>query len=46
MVSAFLTVIGPDFLPGCQRPQNLISYHLRLLREGQVVQERRSRADD
>ena len=28
-----------------QRPQNLISYHLRLLREGGVVQERRSNAD-
>lgn len=28
-----------------QRPQNLISYHLRLLREGQVVRERRSSAD-
>jgi ArsR family transcriptional regulator, arsenate/arsenite/antimonite-responsive transcriptional repressor / arsenate reductase (thioredoxin) len=28
-----------------QRPQNLISYHLRLLREGAVVRERRSSAD-
>lgn len=28
-----------------QRPQNLLSYHLRLLREGQVVTERRSSAD-
>lgn len=28
-----------------QRPQNLISYHLRLLREGQVVGVRRSSAD-
>lgn len=28
-----------------QRPQNLVSYHLRLLREGQVVHERRSSAD-
>ncbi len=28
-----------------QRPQNLVSYHLRLLREGQVVRERRSSAD-
>lgn len=28
-----------------QRPQNLVSYHLRLLREGQVVTERRSSAD-
>ena len=28
-----------------QQPQNLISYHLRLLREGQVVRERRSSAD-
>lgn len=28
-----------------QRPQNLVSYHLRLLREGQVVKERRSSAD-
>jgi len=28
-----------------QRPQNLISYHLRLLRDGQVVKERRSSAD-
>ncbi len=28
-----------------QRPQNLISYHLRLLREGQMVKERRSSAD-
>ncbi|MFO7679902.1 MAG: ArsR family transcriptional regulator [Chloroflexota bacterium] len=28
-----------------QRPQNLISYHLRLLREGQVVHEHRSSAD-
>lgn len=28
-----------------QRPQNLVSYHLRLLREGQVVYERRSSAD-
>lgn len=28
-----------------QRPQNLISYHLRLLREGQIVNERRSSAD-
>lgn len=25
-----------------QRPQNLVSYHLRLLREGQIVTERRS----
>ena len=28
-----------------QRPQNLISYHLRLLRDGRVVKERRSSAD-
>ncbi len=28
-----------------QQPQNLVSYHLRLLREGQVVRERRSSAD-
>ncbi len=28
-----------------QRPQNLVSYHLRLLREGQVVTVRRSSAD-
>jgi ArsR family transcriptional regulator, arsenate/arsenite/antimonite-responsive transcriptional repressor / arsenate reductase (thioredoxin) len=28
-----------------KRPQNLVSYHLRLLREGQVVRERRSNAD-
>jgi protein-tyrosine-phosphatase/DNA-binding MarR family transcriptional regulator len=28
-----------------QRPQNLVSYHLRLLRGGQVVRERRSSAD-
>lgn len=28
-----------------QRPQNLVSYHLRLLRQGQVVRERRSSAD-
>ncbi|MFZ1397159.1 MAG: metalloregulator ArsR/SmtB family transcription factor [Candidatus Promineifilaceae bacterium] len=28
-----------------QRPQNLVSYHLRLLREGQIVTERRSSAD-
>lgn len=28
-----------------KRPQNLISYHLRLLREGQLIQERRSSAD-
>lgn len=28
-----------------QRPQNLLSYHLRLLREGGIVQERRSSAD-
>ena len=28
-----------------QRPQNLVSYHLRLLREGQIVSERRSSAD-
>lgn len=28
-----------------QRPQNLLSYHLRLLREGEVVRERRSSAD-
>ena len=28
-----------------QRPQNLISYHLRLLRDGRVVKERRSNAD-
>jgi ArsR family transcriptional regulator, arsenate/arsenite/antimonite-responsive transcriptional repressor / arsenate reductase (thioredoxin) len=28
-----------------QRPQNLVSYHLRLLRERQVVRERRSSAD-
>lgn len=28
-----------------QKPQNLISYHLRLLREGQIVTERRSSAD-
>jgi ArsR family transcriptional regulator, arsenate/arsenite/antimonite-responsive transcriptional repressor / arsenate reductase (thioredoxin) len=27
-------------------PQNLVSYHLRLLREGQVVHERRSSADE
>jgi len=27
------------------RPQNLVSYHLRLLREGQMVKERRSSAD-
>lgn len=27
------------------RPQNLISYHLRLLRDGQVVNERRSSSD-
>ncbi len=28
-----------------QRPQNLISYHLRLLRQGEIVHERRSSAD-
>lgn len=28
-----------------KRPQNLISYHLRLLRDGQVVNEHRSQAD-
>lgn len=28
-----------------ERPQNLVSYHLRLLREGQLVKERRSSAD-
>ncbi|MFZ0548962.1 MAG: ArsR family transcriptional regulator [Candidatus Promineifilaceae bacterium] len=28
-----------------QRPQNLISYHLRLLRDGQIIHERRSSAD-
>lgn len=28
-----------------QRPQNLVSYHLRLLRDGQLVKERRSSAD-
>ena len=28
-----------------KRPQNLISYHLRLLREGNIVVERRSSAD-
>jgi protein-tyrosine-phosphatase/DNA-binding transcriptional ArsR family regulator len=28
-----------------QRPQNLISYHLRLLRDGRIVHERRSSAD-
>jgi protein-tyrosine-phosphatase/DNA-binding transcriptional ArsR family regulator len=28
-----------------QRPQNLISYHLRLLRDGHMVKERRSSAD-
>ncbi len=28
-----------------QRPQNLVSYHLRLLREGKFVTERRSSAD-
>jgi ArsR family transcriptional regulator, arsenate/arsenite/antimonite-responsive transcriptional repressor / arsenate reductase (thioredoxin) len=28
-----------------QRPQNLVSYHLRLLRNGQVIKERRSNAD-
>lgn len=28
-----------------QRPQNLVSYHLRLLREGEVVTVRRSSAD-
>lgn len=28
-----------------KRPQNLISYHLRLLRDGELVQERRSSAD-
>lgn len=28
-----------------QRPQNLVSYHLRLLRDGHIVTERRSSAD-
>ncbi len=28
-----------------QKPQNLVSYHLRLLRDGNVVHERRSSAD-
>ncbi|MCC6604377.1 MAG: metalloregulator ArsR/SmtB family transcription factor [Anaerolineae bacterium] len=28
-----------------QRPQNLVSYHLRLLRQGHLVNERRSSAD-
>ncbi len=28
-----------------QRPQNLVSYHLRLLRDGDMVKERRSSAD-
>ncbi len=28
-----------------RRPQNLISYHLRLLRQGEIVHERRSSAD-
>jgi ArsR family transcriptional regulator, arsenate/arsenite/antimonite-responsive transcriptional repressor / arsenate reductase (thioredoxin) len=34
-----------EFVESLQRPQNLISYHLRLLREGQVITERRSSAD-
>jgi ArsR family transcriptional regulator, arsenate/arsenite/antimonite-responsive transcriptional repressor / arsenate reductase (thioredoxin) len=34
-----------ELVEGLQRPQNLISYHLRLLREGQVITERRSSAD-
>ncbi len=34
-----------ELVEGLQRPQNLISYHLRLLRKGQVITERRSSAD-
>lgn len=34
-----------ELVEGLQRPQNLISYHLRQLREGQVITERRSSAD-
>jgi protein-tyrosine-phosphatase len=34
-----------ELVDALQRPQNLVSYHLRLLREGQVVKERRSSAD-
>ena len=34
-----------ELVERCQRPQNLISYHLRLLRDQGVVAERRSSAD-
>jgi protein-tyrosine-phosphatase len=34
-----------ELVEGLQRPQNLISYHLRLLREGLVITERRSSGD-
>ncbi|MBE3558582.1 MAG: ArsR family transcriptional regulator [Ktedonobacteraceae bacterium] len=35
-----------DLVALLQLPQNLISYHLRLLREGRLVTERRSGADE
>lgn len=34
-----------EFVALLKRPQNLISYHLRLLREGNLVRERRSSGD-
>jgi protein-tyrosine-phosphatase len=35
-----------EFVERLQLPQNLVSYHLRKLREGQLVTERRSSADE
>lgn len=35
-----------DLVKLLEVPQNLVSYHLRLLREGEVVKERRSSADE
>lgn len=35
-----------DLVARLQLPQNLISYHLRLLRDGSLVHERRSSADE
>lgn len=34
-----------EIVAAVQKPQNLVSYHLRLLREGNIVHERRSSAD-
>ena len=35
-----------DLVEQLSLPQNLVSYHLRQLREGQLVTERRSAADE